>query len=104
MESLEGVCWTVKEKKKQKHFFKCSECDKRAYIFKPATHSGAAIYLEDKSHIHFDRSRGVPNKTKEIVLQKYFEDKNKPKEIKRCLRDNLDQGYTEVTSKRTKKN
>ena len=99
---FEGYTWATKEKQKSedgdKDFFKCSECEKRLYILKPKTNSSAILYVEEDDHVHVDKTRGVPELTKQIILKKYFEEKNKPKEIMRWLRANLENGYVEVDS------
>lgn len=101
--NFEGFSWAAKEKQKSKQkgdkeFYKCSECEKRLYIFKPHTNSTASLFVQNIDHVHDDKSWGVPEKTKQLIIKQYFEQNIKPKEIMRWLRDNLHDGYVEVTS------
>lgn len=102
LDNFDDNSWAAKEKREtqqgEKHFYKCSSCEKRLYILKPLTHSGASIFVEDVAHVHQEKSRGIPEKTKEIIIKKYFEQSIKPKEIMRWLRDNIENGYVEVNS------
>ncbi|RNA08794.1 hypothetical protein BpHYR1_004950 [Brachionus plicatilis] len=78
-----------------KQFFKCKNCPKMLYIEKPKTVSGTIIFVEDCNHNHF-RTNGIPDKTKNAILTKYFDEKLSPKKIMRWLRDHLNEGYVEV--------
>ncbi|CAF0764771.1 unnamed protein product [Brachionus calyciflorus] len=102
---FENSCWGKKNLKKgkgansDKQYFKCSNCSKMLYIEKPKTHSGAIIFIENIDHDHdHGVKQGIPDKTKEVILKKYFEEKLPPKKIMRWLRDHLNEGYVEVDS------
>ena len=56
------------------------------------------VYIENKQHVHNKRPYFIPTKTKDKVIEMYS-DGILPKEIAQYLRDNIESGYFELTTK-----
>ena len=56
------------------------------------------VYIENKKHVHTKRPYFIPTKTKDKVIEMYS-DGILPKEIAQYLRDNIESGYSELTTK-----
>lgn len=97
---IENTKWAIKQKRKtndgEKRYFKFSNCTKLLYLLIHPTDFGVSVFLQDVEHAHFDESDKIPIRTKDKVLQLYFEESKKTKEICRWLKQNLHQQFIEL--------